>query len=140
MSSYADFLRQGATESGLRRFYYLCGNTSVWVEEALDHIRVSSHALQADRFVLWASEAPLHDIVNELNTYPLSPDAPKLVVVRDAEQINDWTGVLEWLSAKAQPKTTVVFISADQRFETAVPFRAQSCARGHGKKDHEAGK
>ena len=139
MATYADFLRQSETD-GFKRFYYLCGNAPVWVEEALDKLRVASPALQVDRYVYWASQTALYDIVNELNTYPLSPDGHRLIVVRDAEAITDWTDILEWLTSKAFPKTTLIAISSEPRFDTAVPFKAQTCLRGHDKKQHEAGK
>jgi len=110
----------------LRRVTWVCGEESVLVEEVVDTIAATLRVSQLDHVRLTAGQHTDADIWAAANQYPLSPHAPRLILVRDADLITHWRPLAAWVAAgRTLPHSHLVLVSA----QPDLPYRTVDGAR-----------
>jgi hypothetical protein len=99
-----------AAKNDVARVTYCCGNEETLVELVVSDIK---RILDVDATnyinIDLPKSAPLWELASQ---YPLDPKANRLVVVRNAEQFDDWTGLTDWVAnARINPRNYIVFVS-----------------------------
>jgi DNA polymerase III delta subunit len=105
----------------LKRAYYLYGPDRVLVEEVVDAVRDAVAPSDLDRLTFSAGSDKDIDVWTAVNQYPLEGRAKKLVVVREAEKMKDWSTFETWLMSRSMPNTHVVFVSDEETVDTSQP-------------------
>jgi DNA polymerase III delta subunit len=118
--------RTSIAKGDLRRTTWVCGEEPVLVDEVIDTIAAAVRASQLDHIRLTAGHCHDADIWAAANQYPLTPHAPRLVVVRDADAITNWQPLAAWVAAgRALPHTHLLLVSA----QPDLPYRMVDGAR-----------
>lgn len=95
----------------------MCGAERILVEQVVATTRRVIGAADMDLTVLTMGPDPEREIWAAADQYPLVPDAPRLVVVRDAQKVKNWDKLKEWLdSARRYPTNHLLFVSAEHDF------------------------
>jgi DNA polymerase III delta subunit len=102
--------RNYAARGDVAKVTYICGDESTLAELVLDDIKNILQVPVTDYVSVDASQSD--DIWNLASQYPLDPNANRLVVVRNAERINFWAELSDWLAvSRSNPKNFLVFCS-----------------------------
>ncbi len=91
---------------------YLCGPETVLRQEVIDTTLSIVRPSHLDYVSIDAQHASLAEVWMQAFAYPLTPNAPRLVVVRSADKLADWTPLASWLDhARRIPTTHLLFIA-----------------------------
>src|SRR5687768_2270252 len=100
-----------AVKKDVGRVTYVCGDQPVLVELVVDDIKNILQVPVTDFVALDASQDT--NVWESAGQYGLDPDANRLVVVRNAECVQDWDLLSSWLGqTRANPKNYILFISS----------------------------
>lgn len=103
--------RNYAAKKDVAKVTYICGDQSTLAELVLDDIKNILQVPVTDYVSVDASQSD--NIWNLASQYPLDPNANRLVVVRNAERINSWLDLSDWLAvSRSNPKNFLVFCSS----------------------------
>lgn len=106
-----------ADRGTLKRVHWVCGPERILVEEVLDTVRRYAAPADLDYMALRAGRVPDRDLWAAAFTYPATPGARRLLVVRDAEKISNWRPMKSWFERSRElPGVWIVFVSADDGF------------------------
>lgn len=101
------------------RIYYLYGPEYILIDEIIEAVTERVNATELSKVTLAASETEERDIWAEVNQFPIYEADPKLVIIRDAEMLQDWTPLRQWLKdAKAMPNAHLIFVSNEHKVDT----------------------
>lgn len=90
---------------------WICGEERVLIEQVLQHITRYLAPSPWNTTRIDARESSIRQIRAELYQHPMGV-GERLIVVRHADAIEDWSFLIEWLPKRnLNPKTYVVFIS-----------------------------
>lgn len=104
--------RTSADKGEVRRVTFVCGDIPVLVNEVVDTVTALVNPDPVERVTVWASETPTADVWDIAGQYPLTPDAARLVIVREAQALKDWSPLGGWLAgARFQPGVHLLFVS-----------------------------
>lgn len=104
---------------------WVCGEEQVLAEEVLTYITTRLDVAPWNIARINAQEHTARRIKAELYQYPLGP-GPRLVVVRHAQEIQDWDFLTEWIPKRTtNPRTHVVFLSDEAGVQKIEPTRDQ---------------
>lgn len=104
--------RQHADRGEVARATWCGGDEPVLVEELVDRLRRALRPGELDSVSLAAGTVPDRTIWAAAHQYPLQPETPRLVTVRQADQISDWQPLARWLDRKRlNPLTYLLFVS-----------------------------
>jgi len=99
-----------ARKQDVSKVTYVCGDQFTLVELVIDDIK---NILQAPATDFINLDAGQDEITWEsISQYPLDPEANRLTIIRNAEQISDWSGIYDWLAnSRSNPKNYLLLIS-----------------------------
>ncbi len=98
-----------ASKKAVSKVTYICGDQSVLREIVIEDIKSILEVPVTDYLSVDSSES-FWELASQ---YPLDANANRMVVVRDAEKIQDWSTLEVWLSfSKTNPNNYLVFVSA----------------------------
>ncbi len=110
-TTYAQW-RVSADKAEARRCIYVCGPERLLVQEDIDTTLSIVGPSHLDHVSVSAQRVAGADVWAYANAYPLTPNAPRLVCVRDAEALSDWAPLAGWLNtARRRPSTHLLFVS-----------------------------
>lgn len=114
MSTYAQW-RTAADRGDVRRTTYVCGDQRILVEEVVDTIRYLLKLSDLDHLTHHAGgRSSDREFWAAAQQHPLNPGANRLVVVRNAEQVTNWTPLGNWLaSGRVLANNHLLFVSND---------------------------
>lgn len=99
-----------AEKNDVSKITYICGSEGTLRELVLEDIK---NILEIDSINF--TESTGNTVWEDASRYPLDPSSNRLTVVRNAEKIDSWLGLAEWISQSRQnTKNYVVFISSDE--------------------------
>jgi len=114
MATYGQWAR---TSTVVKRVTWVCGAERILVEQVVAATREAIGAADMDLTVLTVGPDPEREIWAAADQYPLVPDAPRLVIVRDAQKVKNWDRLKEWLDgARRYPTNHILFVSAETDF------------------------
>jgi DNA polymerase III delta subunit len=94
-----------------KQITWVCGDEKVLIEEVVNHVRSYLEPSPWNQTRLDASEQSVRTIKAELYQHPMGAGT-RLIVIRHADAITDWTFLIEWLPKRTlNPKTYVVLVS-----------------------------
>lgn len=97
-----------AAKQDVSKITYICGEQTALVELVIADI-VDILQVPSTDFISVEGTAPIWELASQ---YPLDPESNRLILVRDAELIEDWTGLHYWLSSsRVNPKNYVILVS-----------------------------
>lgn len=109
--------REQADLGEVRRVTWVCGTERVLVEEVVDHVRSTLAPADVDYVSLVAGSDPDKEVWAQANQYPMTPKAPRLVLVRDADRIKKWKPLEDWInSSRLTPTQHLLFVSNESDF------------------------
>jgi len=97
-----------AEKSSVAKVTYCCGDQTALVEIVVDDIRRILDVPATDYVEVSGSSEEL--IWDALAAYPLDPSANRLILVRDCDQISDWTLFFDWFSASRGKSSTYLLL------------------------------
>lgn len=97
-----------AAKKDVARVTYVCGEQATLIELVIDDI-ISLLEVPATDFISVDADNSVWELASQ---YPLDPDSNRLVIVRNAEKLTDWSGLEDWLiSMRTNPKNHLLFVS-----------------------------
>ncbi len=130
-TTYAQW-RASADKAEARRCIYLCGPETALRQEVIETTISIVNPSHLDYVSVDADHAATADIWADANAYPLTPNASRLVVVRNAQNLRDWTPLESWLNTvRRRPSTYLLFVSEDAEVPDA-PHITLLRKRSHG--------
>lgn len=113
MATFSQFFVSWSKKSEVKQFYWLCGPEKVLIEDVIKTIK---EHLQLPRWnIATVSVGTLKEraVWSEIEQYPLDGE-PRLVVVRNAEKLDDTDRIVRFVKNRAaHPHTHVIFVSND---------------------------
>lgn len=114
MATFGQWLK---TSTAAKRVTWVCGAERVLVEQVVATTRRVIGAADMDLTVLTMGPDQEREIWAAADQYSLVPDAPRLVVVRDAQKVKNWDRLKEWLDgARRYPTNYLLFVSTEHDF------------------------
>lgn len=111
MPSYSQWL-SSANKGQVSKVTWLCGDQRVLVEEVIDKTKNSLDLTEFNYFPLSAESDPAMYIWDTLYQYSIEPDANRLMLVRQADFIVDWSPLEKWLKdSKNFSNSYIIFVS-----------------------------
>lgn len=95
MPTYAQW-RTSLDKGKVAKVTWVCGDQRVLVEEVVEDTKKFLEITEFDYVSLSAQTDSTLAIWDSVYQYSLSPDANRLVVVRDAESVSDWSPLDRW--------------------------------------------
>lgn len=96
----------------IRRLTYVCGTETILRELVLQDLRSQVSPTEYDYVGLTAGIDSEADIFAAMNQYSLTSDkARRFIVIRDADRIEHWEQVTDWLTSRRMPHVIVVMMS-----------------------------
>jgi DNA polymerase III delta subunit len=109
---------RAAIDAGdLRRVTWVAGDQTVLKEEVVDTTRAKVNPSELD-YVSFSYGPNFERLVwPEVNQFPLTPGANRLIVIRDADKLTRWEQLGTWLSrTRNLPGVYLIFVSAEADF------------------------
>jgi DNA polymerase III delta subunit len=102
--------RNYAEKKDVSKVTYVCGEQNSLVELVIDDIK---SILQVPATDYASVDASCSDNVWEIaSQYPLDPNTNRLTIVRNADKLNSWNELSEWLAhSRNNPKNFLLFVS-----------------------------
>lgn len=120
MSTFTQFMAH-ADKGEIRRCTWLCGDQPVLIEQVIDTIRDMVKPSELDYISFTAGTDTDATIWAAANQYPLTPGAPRLILVRNAGKIRRWDPLADWMdAARILPGVHLVLVSADADFPYTI--------------------
>lgn len=102
--------RNYADKKDVAKITYCCGDQYVLVDLVAQDIKNILQVPATDYVVVDASQS-VH-FWELASQYPLNPDSNRLIVVKNAEKVNSWNNLPEWLAnSRSNPKNYLLFLS-----------------------------
>lgn len=100
---------QGHLRKGnIAKVTYCCGDETILSFQLLQQLKDALRVPATD----YIEASPYDNFWQLASMYPLDPEASRLIVVKDAEKIIDWSPLSEWLSLSREvPKNYLIFLS-----------------------------
>jgi DNA polymerase III delta subunit len=99
-----------AAKNDVSKVTYCCGDEYVLVDLVAQDIKNILQVPVTDFVVVDASQST--DFWEIASQYPLNPDANRLTVVKNADQVKSWDGLYDWLAqSRNNPKNFLLFLS-----------------------------
>lgn len=112
MTTYFQYINRANND--IKRITWICGSEKVLIEDVIDRIRANICPNMGNYISLSAgndSEAVIWDAVNQ---YPLLHTDKRLILVRNAEAIENWSPLSAWIEdSSALPNVYLLFVSND---------------------------
>lgn len=120
MTSFAQWRSSWGSQAPLKKVIWLCGDADVWVDEVATAIqRRFTRFFEADQSVAMAM---LPEFAKDFDR--------NIVVITDAEQIEDWSPLRNWLETRPRAcRTHLLFISNEPSIALAPPRRGEKPSR-----------
>lgn len=102
-----------------KQFTFLCGSEPVLVDYVLDSVKHRLHLAENNLLEFRAGEGNELITWHAMSQHPMDSRSHKLVVVRDAELLTDWSqldDLLKW--RRMMPDNHVVFVSNEDKLPT----------------------
>lgn len=105
----------------VRQITWVCGPEKILVEEVVSTV-VGALAVESwDVMTYIVGETSMRVVWHELDQLPLN-DAPRVVIIRRADQIPDWSRFISWVRHRmSNPLTYVVLVSDEERVPMIEP-------------------
>lgn len=98
-----------AAKGDVSKVTYICGEQTALVEVVVSDIINILQPPTTD-FISVNASTTIWELASQ---YPLDPEANRVILVRNAEDILDWTGLYDWLAnSRINPKNYIVFVAA----------------------------
>jgi DNA polymerase III delta subunit len=94
MSTYFQWKKR---KSSPKRVTWVCGPEKFLIEEIIGTIRDFVAPSKLDNVILDAKTSSYEEIWDQIEQYPLVPGSPRLIVVKNVENITNWTPLESWL-------------------------------------------
>lgn len=105
------FHRWRTTFDEPKQITWVCGEAIVLVEEVVTTIRAAIAPEPWNLTTINAADVTVRTLHNELAQHPLDTGR-RLIVIRHADQITDWSFLLAWIPKRfLNPKTYLLFVS-----------------------------
>jgi len=106
---------------GVRQITWLCGTERVLMEEVISEVRAALDLDPWSYISLAAGSDSERLIWTELNQHPVG-GGNRLAVIRNAENLKDWSHLISWVKARSEnPKTHVIFVSNEEKVPRIPP-------------------
>lgn len=110
MATYAQWYR--GTRAA--RFVWVCGSERVLAEEVVAAVTIRVSPRPENYVTCTAGEFPERDLWTAAAAYPPDLDAPRLIVVREAQKLSDWEPLTDLIAhARDLPQLHMTLVSAD---------------------------
>lgn len=117
MPSYVQW-RQAADKGQVARVTWLCGDQRVLVEEVIEDTKRQLNVSEFD-YVSLSGEGPSVDIWDASYQYSLDPSANRLVLVREADQVQEWGPLKQWFQdSRKLTSNYILFVSDNPNYPT----------------------
>lgn len=102
---------------------WICGSERVLVDEVITHIKCETSPSMLNRSIVDMSKSSSADLHNVLNQHPIMTGEPSLIIVYNADKIENLEVLKEWLkdSKSVFPEVVVCFVSENENLPD-VPF------------------
>jgi hypothetical protein len=92
---------------------WVCGAEKLLVEEVIEFVRAHLGASDLEYVSLVAGSVPDREVWAAINQYPVDPNQPRLVVVRDSDSIKGWAPLRDWVesASRTMPNNYLVLTS-----------------------------
>ena len=108
-----------------KQITWVCGDEPILIEEVVSHITSYLDPMPWNVSRVDASELTVRKIKAELYQHPMGAGS-RLVLIRHAELIEDWSFLVEWIPKRSQnPKTYVVLTSSESGIPKIEPTPEQ---------------
>src|SRR6188768_688344 len=97
MPSYAQW-RHSADKGQVARVTWLCGDQRILVEEVIEETKRLLGVSEFDYVPLSAESDSLVAIWDAAYQFSLDPEASRLVLVREADKITEWSALARWFA------------------------------------------
>lgn len=112
VSSFSQWFVSYQKNPGVKQATWVCGTEPVLIEDVVDTVRSHFPENEWSQVSLVAGETKDRLIWEEIDQYPLDGEAPRLVIVRDAERLKRPEAIIDWLAVRTRnPLTYVLFVS-----------------------------
>jgi DNA polymerase III delta subunit len=99
-----------AAKGSVAKVTYVCGDQSALIELVIKDIKEILAVPATDYINLDAGQH--QSVWEQASLYPLDPSSNRLIVVRNAEKIEDWSSLAAWLAnSKINPNNHLLFVS-----------------------------
>lgn len=121
----ANYVQWSASKK-LARAVWVCGSEEALKLEVSEYVRDSVRASDLDKFSFDASSSSERRIWEALYEKSLSDDSSRLIEVSNAEKLEDFSKLTEWLSSYSRysAETTILFTSNEEPPVTFKPPKA----------------
>jgi DNA polymerase III delta subunit len=113
VSTYAQW-RAAADRGELRRVTWVCGDQPVLIEEVIDAIRAQLAITDLNFASFTAAETPDRQIWAAALQHPLTPGAPRLVLVREVQRVQHWEQLGIFIAAYRELATNHLLLVASE--------------------------
>lgn len=120
MSTYGQW--RTATDKGtIRRVTWVFGTEAVLIEEVIDLTKRALSSKSLELISLTAGADPEQAIWSAVNQYSLDPSGRRLVIIRNAELLAQWSRLKLWLdNIRYMSNTWLIFVSNEDDFARVV--------------------
>ena len=111
MATFSQFFVAWQKEAKPKQFYWLCGHEKILIEDIVQTIKTHLNLPHWNTVPAVLGTIKEREMWSEVEQYPIDNTA-RLVIVRNAEKIEDKDRIIRLLKERsAHPSTTVIFIS-----------------------------
>lgn len=111
MPSYSQW-RTAADKGQVAKVTWVCGDQRVLVEEVVEETKRLLEVSEFDYIPLWAESDTELAIWDSAYQFPLEPEARRLILVRQADCIQNWAPLEKWLvDSKSLSANFLLFVS-----------------------------
>lgn len=115
MSSFSQWRTSLEKNPTPRQITWLCGDERVLVDDVVQHIRRTLAPEPWNYRPLVVGEVSERVIWAEADQHPMG-DSPRLLVIRNAEQLRDWSRFYDWIKYRTyNPRTFLILVSNEER-------------------------
>lgn len=133
MSSFSQWFTTYEKNHAIKQVSWICGSETVLVDEIVSAIlsHFSDEPWCRSAFVV--GEDREKEIWADLDTHPIDGRTPRVVVIRNAENLKHPERIISWVNTKnANPLTHVVFVANTPELEREEPTKEQREKRQKG--------
>ena len=130
MPSYAQW-RNSAEKGQVARVTWLCGDQRILVEEVIEETKKFLEITEFDYYSFSAESNSALEIWDAAFQYSLDPTANRLVLVREADYLSDWSPLVKWFAHSRQFVSTYLMFVSDLAEYPVVPDQKNVTLQAH---------
>lgn len=120
MPSY-DQWRRSLDKGQVARVTWLCGDQKILVEEVIDSTKEFLKISEFDYFSMSGESNSLKEIWDAAYQYSLDPEANRLVLIREADKVSDWSPLKKWFASSRHLISTYLMFVSDEPDYPTIP-------------------